>query len=72
LLNDTVHTLGPAAIGVNVSLYDELVTRYMTYVPGKYLILLIVHRMTPKEALLAINTEAVSQNEQDTLALLIK
>jgi hypothetical protein len=42
------------------------------YVPGKYLLLLIAYRMTPKEALLAINAEDVSQNEQDTLAPLIK
>jgi hypothetical protein len=42
------------------------------YVPGKYLPLLLVRQLTPKEALLAINAEAVAQNEQDALKLLIE
>jgi hypothetical protein len=41
------------------------------YIPGKYLPLLIVHHLSLKEALLAINTKAVAQNKQDTLTPLI-
>jgi hypothetical protein len=72
LLNNTVLTLGPVATGANASQFDEMETQFMMYVPGKYLPLLIACRMTPKEALMAINAEAVVQNEQDTLAPLIE
>jgi hypothetical protein len=72
LQNPDVHTLGSVAIGADASLYDEVKTRFSMYVPGKYLPLLIARRMTPKEALIAVNAEAVLQNKQDTLAPLIK
>jgi hypothetical protein len=72
LANPNVHTLGPVATGADASLFDEFQTQFSMYVPGKYLPILIARCMTPKEALLAINAEAVSQHEQDTLAPLIE
>jgi hypothetical protein len=71
LTYDTVLALGPVTIGADATQFDELETHFAMYVPGKYLPLLIACRMTPKEALITINTEAVTQNEQDTLAPLI-
>jgi hypothetical protein len=41
------------------------------YVSGKYLPLVLAKCLTPKEALLIINAEAVTQNEQDLLKPLI-
>jgi hypothetical protein len=71
ITNDNVHTLGPVAVGAEADSFDEIKTRFLMYVPGKYLPLLMARRLTPKEALLMINTEAIAQNEQDTLAPLI-
>jgi hypothetical protein len=44
--------------------YDNIITRYYMYVPGKYLPLLLSRRMSPEEALVAVNTDAMTQNEQ--------
>jgi hypothetical protein len=66
-----VDTLPPVAVGADAATYDDISTRYSMYVPGKYLPLLLARRLTPKEALLAINAEAVTQNEQDVLKPLI-
>jgi hypothetical protein len=71
LQNNTVDTLGPVAIGVDKASFDEVIMRYSMHIPGKYLPLLIVCCLSPKEVLLTINTEAVTQNEQDKLVLLI-
>jgi hypothetical protein len=53
------------------TLFDELKMRYLIYVPGKYLPLLLACHMTPKEALQVINMEAVLQNKQGVLERLI-
>jgi hypothetical protein len=71
LMNIDVDTLPTVANGADVATYDEVRTRHSMYVPGKYLPLLLARRMTPKEALLAINAEAVSQGEQDALGPLV-
>jgi hypothetical protein len=71
LMNDNVLTLPPMGTAATAGTYDEIVTRYSMYVPGKYLPLLLSRRMSPKEALLSINAEAVTQNEQDLLRPLI-
>jgi hypothetical protein len=71
LMNIDVDTLPTVANGADVAKYDEVRTRHSMYVPRKYLPLLLARRMTPKEALLAINAEAVSQGEQDALGPLV-
>jgi hypothetical protein len=71
LQTDNVHTLGPVAIGADAASFDEVKTRFLMYVPGEYLSLLIACCMSPKEALLTINTKAVTQNKEDMLAPLI-
>jgi hypothetical protein len=71
LMNDGTITLPPIVVGATADTYDEIPTRYSMYVPGKYLPILLARRMTPKEALLAINAEAVTQNEQDLMKPLI-
>jgi hypothetical protein len=65
--SDDMHTLDPVATGADTAAFDEVKTQFPMYVPGKYLPLLIMWRITPKEALLVINTKAVAQNEQDLL-----
>lgn len=67
LMNIDVETLTPVVAGAEAATYDEVLTRHAMYVPGKYLPLLLARPMTPKETLLAINAEAVTQGEQDAL-----
>jgi hypothetical protein len=71
LMHADVDTLPPVVNGADVATYDAIRTRHSMYVPGKYLPLLLARRMTPKEALLSLNAEAVSQGEQDVLKPLV-
>jgi hypothetical protein len=71
LMNVSVDTLPPVVAGADAAMFDNIRMRYSIYVPGKYLPLLLVRHMTPKEALIAINAEAVSQGEQDLLEPLL-
>jgi hypothetical protein len=66
--NADVHTLDPVAANADAASFDEVQTCFSMYVQGKYLLLLIVWRMSPKEALQVINAEFVRQNEQDACA----
>jgi hypothetical protein len=50
---------------------NDVRTRHSMYVLSKYLPLMLAKRLTPKEALLVINAEAVTQNEWDLLKPLI-
>jgi hypothetical protein len=70
-MNVGMENLTPVAVGADTATYDDIHTRHFMFVPGKYLPLLIMQHMTPKEALLTMNVEAVSQNEQDALKPLI-
>jgi hypothetical protein len=71
LASADVLTLPPVATAAVAGTYDDILTRYSMYVPGKYLPLMLDRRMTPKEALLAIHAEATSQNEQLSLKPLL-
>jgi hypothetical protein len=71
LINNATMMLPPVATGAAANTYDDIRTRYSMYVPRIYLPLVLARCMTPKEALLSINTEAVTQNEQDLLKALI-
>jgi hypothetical protein len=71
LMNVGANTLPPVEAGAEADTFDEIRTRHSRYVPGKYLPLLLTRQMTPKEALISINAEAVSQGEQDVLKPLI-
>jgi hypothetical protein len=66
-MNIDVETLTPVVAGAEAATYNEVLTRHAMYVPRKYLPLLLMRCMTPKEAFLAINAEAVTQGEQDAL-----
>lgn len=71
LMTVGVDTLPPVDAGAAADTFDEIRTRHSMYVPGKYLPLLLSRRLTPKEALIAVNAEAVSQGEQDVLKPLL-
>jgi hypothetical protein len=70
-MNVGTNTLPPVEAGAEATTFDEIGTRHSMYVPGNYLPLLLAPQMTPKEALISINAEAVSQGEQDVLKPLI-
>jgi hypothetical protein len=62
--NSDTEMLEPVATGADPATFDELKMWYSMYVPGKYLPLLLARHMTPKEALLIINTKAVSERTE--------
>jgi hypothetical protein len=70
-MNVGMDTLPLVALGVDAATYDNISTHHSIYVPGKFLPLLLAQCLTPKEALLVINVEAVAQNKQDVLKPLI-
>jgi hypothetical protein len=71
IMHNTVENLPPVAAGAAAGTYVNIRTRYLMYLPGKYLPLLHVHQLMTKQAFLSINLEAVAQNEQILLGPLI-
>jgi hypothetical protein len=58
IMQDMAKDLPPVAVGGDPTMHDDIQTRYLMYVPGKYVPLLLAHCLTPpKEAFLAIRAE---------------